>query len=352
MADVTLSGLHKRYGDNPVVRGLDLHIGDGEVMCLLGPSGCGKTTTLRMVAGLETPTAGEVAIGGETVSGPGRWVPPERRRLGMVFQSYAVWPHMDVLANVCFPLTIAGVRAAEAAERARAALAQVQLAGLDHRFPHQLSGGQQQRVALARALVAEPRVLLLDEPLSNLDAKLREEMRDEIRRLVKRVGVTVILVTHDQDEALGLSDRVAVMDAGVIQQVDTPEALYQRPVNGRVARFVGTLNELPGERVDGGVRVGEVVVPARATDDAPPTGVCALGFRPENARFADAGLAGEVLSRTYLGATVRHRVQIGARTVVVDARDGVPVGSVVRLVIEGGQIVRLAGEAEASGPTG
>ena len=222
MADVRLTSLVKRYGDNEVVRGLDLHVRDGEIVCLLGPSGCGKTTTLRMVAGLERPTAGEVSIGDRPVSSAGLFVPPEERRLGMVFQSYAVWPHMRVLDNVMFPLDVAGMARSEAEERAIEALASVKLHGLDARYPHQLSGGQQQRVALARALVAEPEVLLLDEPLSNLDARLREEMRDEIRALVKRIGVTVIFVTHDQEEALGLSDRVAVMDRGVIQQLDTP----------------------------------------------------------------------------------------------------------------------------------
>jgi len=339
MADVKLNALHKRYGTNHVVRGLDLHIRDGEVMCLLGPSGCGKTTTLRMIAGLERCSEGQVAIGGETVSGPGTFVPPERRHLGMVFQTYAVWPHMDVLGNVTFPLQVAGVPPAEAKTRARTALEQVQLTGLDARYPHELSGGQQQRVALARALVAEPRVLLLDEPLSNLDARLREEMRDEIRRLVKRLGVTVVLVTHDQEEALGVSDRVAVMDRGVIQQVDTPEGLYERPKNALVARFVGTLNELAGEREAAGVRIGDVVVPARPTEEAPASGPCRLGFRPENVKLAETGIAATVIGRTYLGHTVRYRVAVGDEPLVIDGPPTLGAEAAVHLQIRDGLIL-------------
>ncbi len=339
MADVRLTGLAKRYGATDVVRGLDLHVQDGEVLCLLGASGCGKTTTLRMVAGLEEPTSGTVAIGGEVVSGPGVWVPPERRKLGMVFQSYAVWPHLDVLANVAYPLKVAGMARAEADRRALSALEQVKLPGLERRWPHQLSGGQQQRVALARALVAEPRVLLLDEPLSNLDARLRGEMRDEIRRLVKRVGVTVILVTHDQEEALGLSDRVAVMDRGVIQQVAAPDVLYDRPVNGLVARFVGHLNELVGARVDGGVRVGDVVIAAEATAEAPADGPCVLGFRPERVAVGSTGLPARVTARTFLGHTVRTQLAVGDRSVVVDGPRDLAVGSEVRLLPHGGLIL-------------
>jgi ABC-type Fe3+/spermidine/putrescine transport system ATPase subunit len=215
----------------------------------------------------------------------------------------------------------------------------VQLTGLDARYPHELSGGQQQRVALARALVAEPRVLLLDEPLSNLDARLREEMRDEIRALVKRAGVTVVLVTHDQDEALGLSDRVAVMDRGTLQQVDAPEALYRHPNSLLVARFVGTLNELPATRVEHGVDVDGVFVRAEPAVDAPASGRCVLGFRPEQACFAEDGVPGVVRARAFQGARVRYRITAGASTVVVDAGSDLAPGDRVYLQISGGTIL-------------
>jgi iron(III) transport system ATP-binding protein len=332
MADVRIEKLVKRYGDNEVVRGLDLHIRDGEIVCLLGPSGCGKTTTLRMVAGLETPTSGSVHIGDQLVSGPDTFVPPEHRQLGMVFQSYAVWPHMTVLDNVTFPLKVAG-KSSGAEEHARQALASVQLDGLEGRYPHQLSGGQQQRVALARALVSEPRVLLLDEPLSNLDARLREEMRDEIRALVKRIGVTVVFVTHDQEEALGLSDRVAVMEQGVIQQLDTPAGLYERPRNGLVARFVGTLNELSAERSPAGARVAGVDIAATLTPEAPDSGTCILGFRPEAARLGGTGIPGVILAKAYLGPTVRYRVAIGEQSILIDGPRDLDVGDGVHIAV-------------------
>jgi iron(III) transport system ATP-binding protein len=338
MATVHIQALHKSYGSVEVVRGLDLGIAHGEVVCLLGPSGCGKTTTLRAVAGLERPNSGTIHIGDTCVSGPNTFVPPEHRRLGMVFQTYAVWPHMTVLANVSFPLRVIGGTDIEA--KARAALDSVHLAGLEDRFPHQLSGGQQQRVALARALVAEPRVLLLDEPLSNLDARLRDQMRDEIRALVKRKGVTVLFVTHDQEEALGLSDRVAVMDRGIIQQVDTPQALYNQPRNALVARFVGTLNELAGIRTGAeGVRVAGVDVDALPTEGAPDTGPCILGFRPEAAALAETGVPGTIEASAYLGHGMRYRVAVGDHSILVDGTPGRTVGSAVHVAIDHGLVL-------------
>ena len=338
MAQVELKALHKRYGDVHVVRGLSLSIEQGEVLCLLGPSGCGKTTTLRMVAGLEVPTDGEVFVGGQQVSGPGVFVPPEKRRLGMVFQSYAVWPHRNVLDNVAYPLVLEG--RADANDKARAALAQVQLGGLEERYPHQLSGGQQQRVALARALVAEPQVLLLDEPLSNLDAKLREELRDEIRALVKRIGVTVIVVTHDQEEALSLSDRVAVMNQGVIAQVASPETLYHRPDSRFVAEFVGKLHALPAQVLSPGrVKVGEVELEAHATTDAPTSGAAKLGVRPEGIAFASEGLRGVISAQSFLGSHVRYRVQGQGWEALVDAPAGKATGDSVFLRPTGGIIL-------------
>lgn len=335
MATVSLSGIHKTYGANPVVRGVDLEIAHGEVVCLLGPSGCGKTTTLRIVAGLEQPDAGELRIDGESMFAPGVHIPAEKRGLGMVFQTYAVWPHKSVFENVAFPLRLRS--APDIDSRVRNVLQQVKLDGLEQRYPHELSGGQQQRVALARALVAEPRVLLLDEPLSNLDARLRGEMRDEIRALVKRMGVTVLLVTHDQEEALGFADRIAVMEKGVIQQCDTPQQLYEHPKNSLVARFLGELNELRGVREGGLVRVGDTSVLADATEEAPLTGDCLLAFRTEWARIGPHGAIGGVVeSRVYLGHQIRVRVSTPHGSLWLNAPASVAVGDSVRFHVERG----------------
>jgi iron(III) transport system ATP-binding protein len=283
----------------------------GEIFALLGPSGCGKTTALRIVAGLETPDTGTVHVDDQLVAGPGVALPPEARRLGMVFQSYAVWPHMKVLENVAWPLRLRGDADPEGA--ARAALARVRLDAFADRWPSTLSGGQQQRVAIARALASRPRVLLLDEPLSNLDAGLREDLRDQIAILAREAGLTVLLVTHDQEEALSMCDRVAVMNEGVIQQVGAPRELYLRPRTRFVARFVGNLNTLPATRRDGRVEPGGLDAPG-------PDGPVEIGFRPEAARFAAAGAPCTVLRSVYRGAFTRHHVQVGDRTILVDGR--------------------------------
>ena len=242
MSDVKLQGIVKRYGAKEVIPSLDLEVPHGAFVALLGPSGCGKTTLLRMVAGLERPSAGSIGIGGETVFGPGIEIPPERRGLGMVFQSYAVWPHLTVRENVAYPLTVGERRArfdAEARRRAvDEALALVHLNELADRYPDQLSGGQQQRVALARGLVMRPGVLLLDEPLSNLDARLRAEMRREIRELHRRLGFTVLYVTHDQREAFEMSTHVVVLEGGRIAQQGAPEAVKANPAPGFVSEFL------------------------------------------------------------------------------------------------------------------
>ncbi len=336
MADVALRGVHKRYGANHVVRGVDLDVADGEVVALLGGSGCGKTTTLRMVAGLDPTDGGTIAIGGEIVASDAVFVPPERRRLGMVFQSYAVWPHLTVFENVAFPLVVTS--AGDVAARVGRALEAVQLTALKDRRPSQLSGGQQQRVAIARALVAEPRVLLLDEPLSNLDANLRLELREEIRSIVRRAGVTVMLVTHDQEEAFALADRIALMDAGRIAQLAPPRDLYERPATSAVARFLGMSQRIPGIRVDGGVRVGDVVVPAHAPEDA-PQGECVLAFRTADAGIGPGGIPGRVVDRAWLGAHVRARVEVAGAVVVVDGPPGVAVGDAVGVVVRCGAIL-------------
>lgn len=247
MAAVVLKGLTKRFGpDVAAVRDLTLEVRHGEVVSLLGPSGCGKTTTLRLVAGFLEPDAGEIWVGERRLSAPGYAVPPERRGMSMIFQSYAVWPHRTVAENVAYGLKFRDLHRAEAARRVREALSLVRLEALADRYPGELSGGQQQRVALARSLVVEPEILLLDEPLSNLDAKLRERMRWELKELQRRTRITFVYVTHDQAEALALSDRIAVMHEGALAQYGPPREVYSRPANRTVADFMGLVNLVPG----------------------------------------------------------------------------------------------------------
>jgi ABC-type Fe3+/spermidine/putrescine transport system ATPase subunit len=279
---------------------------------LLGPSGCGKTTTLRMLAGLEHPDAGVIRIGGETVAGPGVRVPPERRGLGMVFQSYAVWPHRSVEANVAYPLALRRLPKTEIAERVREALRWVRLDALATRMPHELSGGQLQRVALARALVAGPRVLLLDEPLSNLDAALREELRAEIATLRARLGTTMVFVTHDQAEALALSDRIAVMNRGVIEQVDAPERLYREPLTPFVAAFVGGANVFAGEAREGAFHCsGKDTVFSLPEELRGSTGPGTLVFRPEDVEVGGEGTSLPLSARLFLGHAAEYRFPVG-----------------------------------------
>src|ERR1700722_16801922 len=249
MSNVVLEKVSRRFGDFAAVSDVDLRVSEGEFVTLLGPSGCGKTTTLRMVAGLEQNTGGRISIGNELVSDATSrvFVPSERRRLGMVFQSYAIWPHMTVFENVAYPLRVRRRSAADVHDLVLKALRLVEMERFAERPAPALSGGQQQRVAIARALVFEPKVLLLDEPLSNLDAKLRLQMGDEFRAIQKRLGMTTLYVTHDQSEAMALSDRVVVMDRGRIQQVGAPEEIYRYPANRTVAAFFGTPNLLDAE---------------------------------------------------------------------------------------------------------
>jgi iron(III) transport system ATP-binding protein len=239
MSHITLRSIEKRFGSFVAISGLDLDVQQGELMTLLGPSGCGKTTTLRMIAGLELPSAGRIELAGRTLNdtAAGIAVPPERRGMGMVFQSYAVWPHMTVARNIDYPLRIRKVASVERERRLARALELVQLAGQADKYPHQLSGGQQQRVALARGLIMEPQVLLLDEPLSNLDAKLRRGMRREIRAIQRALGITMLYVTHDREEAEEISDRMAVLVAGRLAQVATPAEIRSRPTNDEVKAF-------------------------------------------------------------------------------------------------------------------
>jgi iron(III) transport system ATP-binding protein len=261
MAGIQIERVTKRFGAVAAVRELSLEVLDREFVTLLGPSGCGKTTLLRLIAGFMTPDEGVIRVGPDTLSTPGGAVPPERRGMGMVFQNYAVWPHKTVAQNVAFGLEVRRVGRAEREARVTRVLELVNLAGLERRYPSELSGGQQQRVALARSLVVEPGILLLDEPLSNLDAKLRERMRWELKELQRRTGITFVYVTHDQSEAMALSDRIAVMHAGEIMQLGAPREVYSRPASKTVADFMGLVNLIIGRVVradgdDGVVAIG------------------------------------------------------------------------------------------------
>jgi putative spermidine/putrescine transport system ATP-binding protein len=301
---VELRGIVKDYGSTRVLHGVDLDIAPGEFVSLLGPSGCGKTTALRVISGLERATSGAVAFGDVDVSR----TPTNKRDIGMVFQAYSLFPHLRVIENVAFGLRRRRVDAATARRRAGEALDLVGLGHVADRFPHQLSGGQQQRVALARALVTEPRVLLLDEPLSALDAKVRVQLRDEIRRIQLRLGTTTVFVTHDQEEALAVSDRIAVMDAGRIEQIGTPEDLYLRPASPRVAAFVGLSSTVPGAADGEIVTVWGTPLPVQG---AGASGRVDVLVRPENVRLAggDEGVAAIVEESTFLGSLRRTLVR-------------------------------------------
>jgi len=250
VASVELKGLSKLYGNAVAVDGVSLRVEHGQLVCLLGPSGCGKTTTLRLIAGFIEPSAGEIVVGGKVLSSPTRTVPPEGRNMSMIFQSYALWPHMTVAENVAYGLKIRKLDRATIDGRLKAILSTARLEALAERYPGELSGGQQQRVSLARALVVEPETLLLDEPLSNLDANLREEMRFEIRRLHDRYRYTTVYVTHDQAEAMTTADLIAVMNHGKVEQLGPPEEIYSRPRSEFVARFIGGANILRGSALD------------------------------------------------------------------------------------------------------
>ena len=264
MTRLVLRNVSRQFGGHTAVEDFNLSLGDGELVSLLGPSGCGKTTTLRMIAGFITPTAGTIELDGEVISTPQSSLPPERRQMSMIFQSYAIWPNMTVAENVGFGLKLRKVDASEQRRRVDEILGVVQLGALRDRYPAELSGGQQQRVALARSIVVKPAVLLLDEPLSNLDANLREEMRFEIRRLHDEFKMTMVYVTHDQAEAMVTSDRIAVMNKGRVEQVDAPYELYARPKTRFVAGFIGRTNVLTGRRRGADVDFGGFSLPAKA----------------------------------------------------------------------------------------
>ena len=351
---VRFLGVRKTFdGRTLVVRRLDLDVVEGEFLTLLGPSGSGKTTTLMMLAGFETPSEGEITLAGRSLA----HLPPHKRDIGVVFQNYALFPHMTVAENVAFPLSARRVGRADADVRVTRALDMVRLGGFGERRPGQLSGGQQQRVALARALVFEPRLVLMDEPLGALDKQLREEMQLEIRRIHEQLGVTFVYVTHDQGEALTLSDRIAVFNDGAIQQLDTPRELYERPLNAFVARFIGENNRIPGTYagMEGplcAVRVGaESLVRARPVDLNGVGGQATLSVRPERVRLGPHGSApepsanafpAEVREVIYLGDHVRVRV---AALGVDEINAKIPVAQLATEVTPGAAVT-IAWDAE------
>jgi ABC-type sugar transport system ATPase subunit len=332
VATLELAGVTARYGEVTALRDLELQVADGEFLVLVGPSGCGKTTALRTVAGLVRPSAGQVRLAGRDVTGE----PPGRRNVAMVFQSYALFPHLDVAENVGFGLRARRVPRAEATERVEHAAAAVGCEQLLARRPWELSGGERQRVALARALVREPDAFLLDEPLSNLDAQLRVEMRAELRRLQRRLGATMVHVTHDQVEAMTIGDRLAVLDRGVLQQVGDADELYRRPANRFVARFIGSpaMNLLPAALDDGLLRAGPFAVPAPAGRLG---GRLECGVRPEHVRVVEGdGVPARVALVETAGSETFVHVDAGGHALVV--RGGAElrpaVGAVIRLAVD------------------
>jgi iron(III) transport system ATP-binding protein len=333
MAIIQLNHITKRYGAHaqPAVDGLSLRVGDGELLVLLGPSGCGKTTTLRMIAGFERPESGEIRIGSEIVADERAWVPPERRGVGIVFQDYALFPHLTVAQNVAFGILRLPRR--ERAERIAAALATVNLSEYATRYPHELSGGQQQRVALARAMAPQPRLLLLDEPFSNLDPELRVALRYEVRSIVRRSGITSVLVTHDQNEAFALADRIAVMHQGRLHQLADPETLYHRPASRFVAGFVGRAQFLSGT-----INAGHIETELgafRLHTPLPPGSSAEALLRPDDLHIEpDPDGGAQVVEREFGGATVRYAIRLPSSRLIDVVQPSVhviPLDSTVRV---------------------
>ena len=356
MSQLVLRNVSRTFGGFTAVDGLNLALREGELVSLLGPSGCGKTTTLRMIAGFIAPSAGTIELDGQVISSAQSSLPPEKRGMSMIFQSYAIWPNMTVQENVAFGLKLQKVPVADAKKRVDKILDVVQLKALRDRYPAELSGGQQQRVALARAIVVNPKVLLLDEPLSNLDANLREEMRYEIRRLHDEFNMTMVYVTHDQSEAMVTSDRIAVMNQGRIEQLDAPFELYGRPRTRFVAGFIGRTNLLTGARRDDAVDFGGFFLPARAlaADGQLPSEV-QVSIRPQciqltrekpAERDAHCCVLASIERRSYLGESWDYHIALAPalETIRVSARPGdvFEVGQTIYADIDTSQITLLA----------
>jgi iron(III) transport system ATP-binding protein len=356
LSRLKLAGVGKRYGDFLAVDNIDLELQSGEFVSLLGPSGCGKTTTLRMIAGFVDPTLGTIEMDGQILSSPAGAVPPDRRQMSMIFQSYAIWPNMTVEQNVAFGLELRKIAKAEVKRRVGEMLEVVHMNRLADRYPAELSGGQQQRVALARAIVIRPSVLLLDEPLSNLDATLREEMRFEIRRLHDEFHVTTVYVTHDQAEAMVTSDRIAVMNHGRIEQVDHPRMLYDNPKTRFVAGFIGRTNFLEGTSAGNEISFDGFALPRTGFErDIPALGKTVFSVRPHTMRLSEApptaknGCASVgvvVLERAFLGEhwdyVVRPREGISTLRVTTSPTDDIPIGASAWLEFEPRKMALIA----------
>jgi putative spermidine/putrescine transport system ATP-binding protein len=347
---VQLQGVERHFRETTALAGLDLELAPGEFVALLGPSGCGKTTALRILGGFDRPDVGSVLVDGRDVTK----VPAHKRDMGMVFQAYSLFPNMSVSQNVAFGLRMRGRSKADRLERAAELLELVGLGDVGDRYAHQLSGGQQQRVAIARALAIEPQVLLLDEPLSALDARVRVQLRAEIRAIQKRLGITTLFVTHDQSEALSMADRVGVMRDGRLEQIDTPENVYRHPATGFVAEFVGAMNRVPGRIGEAGevVVLGQRMPLLEPGRFEPGTAVDAM-LRPEALQVSpDAGGQGEIRERTFLGSSVRLRVAVdGGRDVLVESSShgaDLPLGARVELKVVADQIAVVAAEANSA----
>ena len=351
MSKLVLKNVVRRYGTVEAVADFSLELVPGEFVSLLGPSGCGKTTTLRMIAGFVPPSSGTIAMDGQRISSPSNVVPPEKRRMSMIFQSYAIWPNMTVGENVGFGLQVRKLSRAEIDRKVDAILDVVQMRNLKGRYPAELSGGQQQRVALARAIVVEPEVLLLDEPLSNLDANLREEMRFEIRRLHDEFKITTVYVTHDQSEAMVTSDRIVVMNHGRIEQIDAPHKLYARPKSRFVAGFIGRTNFLEGTRQGSDVRFDGFSAAASRLEGSDGTALLyslrpqAIGLSTQKPNGSSLAVEAEIAGRSYLGEYWDYQARPlgGTRSVRVSTGPGAvfEVGSRVWLEIDPAAMVRV-----------
>jgi iron(III) transport system ATP-binding protein len=324
MSNLKLERIDKRFGNVAAVSGLDLDVAPGECVAMLGPSGCGKTTTLRMVAGFEDIDGGEIRAGDKILSSKAKnyYLPPEKRDFGMVFQAFAVWPHLSVFENIAFPLRIRKLPGEEIRRRVDEALRYTNLASMADNRPDDMSGGAKQRIALARALAIRPKVMLLDEPLSSLDPHFREEMRFEIKDIQRRLGFSILYVTHDQSEAMALSDRILVMKQGVVQQIGSPRDVYYRPANRFVFSFIGLSSFLRVRFTGGRMQVDDLVLPFDAVDEAPAelvgVGEGVLAVRPSDVDFVDeGGLRGVVRRRASLGEIVDYQIAVGSQTLRV-----------------------------------